>query len=149
AQADRWWVRFCDVLERPDLATDERFATLAARGGNAAECIRLLDEIFATRPADEWARRLDAGGDFIFTLVQKVSDLPDDPQMRANELIASVAHPTHGTLEMLNVPIGLSETPRRIRGTAPEHGQHTEQILTDELGMSWEEVAELKDAGVI
>jgi crotonobetainyl-CoA:carnitine CoA-transferase CaiB-like acyl-CoA transferase len=149
AQADRWWASFCKVLEREDLATDERYATMAARGGHAAECIATLDEIFATRPSEEWARRLDAGGDFIFTLVNRVSDLPDDPQMRANGLIAAVEHPSLGPLEMLNLPVGLSETPSRIRGTAPEFGQHTEQILVDDLGYSWEEVAKLREAGVL
>lgn len=149
AQADRWWANFCKVLGREDLATDERFATMGARGGNAAECIATLDAIFATRPSQEWVRRLDEGGDFIFTLVNRVSDLPDDPQMRANGLIASVEHPNLGKLEMLNLPIGLSETPSRIRGTAPEFGQHTEQVLVDELGMSWEEVGALREKGVL
>ena len=149
AQADRWWGNFCKVLGREDLATDERFATMGARGSHAAECIALLDEIFATQPSHEWARRLDEGGDFIFTRVNRVSDLPDDPQMRANGLIAAVEHPSLGKLEMLNLPIGLSETPPSIRGTAPEFGQHTEQILVDELGYSWDEIAELREKGVL
>jgi crotonobetainyl-CoA:carnitine CoA-transferase CaiB-like acyl-CoA transferase len=149
AQADRWWAGFCKVLGREELATDDRFANMGARGGNAAECIRILDEVFATRPSAEWARRLDEGGDFIFTLVNRVSDLPDDPQMRANGLIASVDHPNLGKLEMLNLPIGLSATPPAIRATAPEFGQHTEQVLVEELGMSWEEVAALRERSVI
>jgi CoA:oxalate CoA-transferase len=149
AQADRWWASFCQALERPELATDERFATMATRGGNAVECVRILDEIFATRPSAEWARRLDEQGDFIFTLVNRVSDLPDDPQMRANGLIAGVEHPHLGKLEMLNLPIGLSETPSSIRGTAPEFGQHTESVLLDELGYSWEEIAALREKGAI
>jgi crotonobetainyl-CoA:carnitine CoA-transferase CaiB-like acyl-CoA transferase len=149
AQADRWWASFCQALERGDLATDERFATMAARGGNAVECIRILDEIFSTQPSAEWSRRLDEGGDFIFTLVNRVSDLPNDPQMRANGLIAGVEHPSLGRLEMLNLPIGLSETPSAIRGTAPEFGQHTESVLLDELGFSWDEIAALREKGVI
>jgi crotonobetainyl-CoA:carnitine CoA-transferase CaiB-like acyl-CoA transferase len=149
AQADRWWGSFCKVLGREDLATDERFATMGARGSHAAECIALLDEIFAAQPSSEWARRLDEGGDFIFTLVNRVSDLPNDPQIRANGLIAAVEHPSLGKLEMLNLPIGLSETPASIRATAPEFGQHTEQVLVDELGYSWEEVAALREKGVL
>ena len=78
-----------------------------------------------------------------------MSDLPADPQMRANDLIAAIEHPTHGRLEMLNLPVGLSETPSQIGGVAPEFGQHTEQILVDELGYSWEEVAALKEQEIV
>lgn len=149
AQADRWWASFVAALGRPELATDEKFNTMLNRGMNAAELIGIFDEIFATRTRAEWMAALDAGGDFIFTLVNSVSDLPNDPQVRANGMIASVEHPTHGPIEMLNLPIGLSETPSRIAGTAPEFGQHTEQVLIDELGWTWERVGELKEKGVI
>lgn len=149
AQADRWWKDFAAAIGRAELAEDERFATMLKRGSNAAVLIAILDEVFATRSSDDWAKRLDDGGDFIYTLVNKVSDLPDDPQMRANDLIASVDHPNHGALEMLNLPMALSESPSEIRGTAPELGQHTEQVLVDELGYTWDEIAVLRDGRVI
>jgi crotonobetainyl-CoA:carnitine CoA-transferase CaiB-like acyl-CoA transferase len=149
AQADRWWADFCAAVGRPELATDEKFNSMMNRGINAAELVGIFDEIFATRTRAEWMAALDAGGDFIFTLVNSVSDLPNDPQVRANGLISSVEHPAHGAMEMLALPIGLSETPSRIKCTAPEFGQHTEQVLVDELGWSWERVGELKEKGVI
>jgi crotonobetainyl-CoA:carnitine CoA-transferase CaiB-like acyl-CoA transferase len=149
AQADRWWKDLVRVLGRPELADDPRYGTMMDRGMNAGEVIAIFDEVFATRSAAEWARILDDGGDFIFTLVNAVNDLPNDPQVRANGLIATVEHATNGPTEMLNLPIGLSESPPRIAGPAPEFGQHTEQILVDELGYSWEEVAALKERRVI
>jgi crotonobetainyl-CoA:carnitine CoA-transferase CaiB-like acyl-CoA transferase len=149
AQADRWWKDFVRVLGRPELADDERYATMMGRGMNAGEIIAVFDEVFATRTSKEWADALDAGGDFIFTLVNSVNDLPADPQVRANGLIADVVHPTGGPTEMLNLPLGLSRTPSRIAGPAPEHGQHTEQILVEELGYDWPAVAALKERKVI
>jgi len=149
AQADRWWADFVRAIGRPELATDERFDTMMNRGMNSSALIGIFDETFASRTRDEWMQALTDGGDFIFTVVNSVSDLPNDPQVRANGLIASVEHPAHGPVEMLNLPIGLSETPSRIAGTAPEFGQHTEQVLVDELGWSWERVAELKEKQVI
>jgi len=149
AQADRWWADFVRVLGCPELAEDERFSSMMSRGMNAAELIGIFDEVFATRTRDEWMRAFTDGGDFIFTVVNSVSELPDDPQVRANGLIAAVEHPVHGMVEMLNLPIGLSATPPRIAGAAPEFGQHTEQVLVDELGYSWERVAELKERQVI
>ncbi len=149
AQADRWWKDFVRVLGRPELADDERFDSMMKRGMNAGLLVGIFDEIFATRTRDEWMRAFAEGGDFIFTVVNSVSDLPDDPQVRANGMIAAVEHPAHGTVEMLNIPIGLSATPPRIQGPAPEFGQHTEQVLHEELGLSWERIAELRERQVI
>jgi len=149
AQSDRYWPDFARALGRPDLADDERYATMMGRGSHAAELIRILDDVFAKRPSDDWMKRLDDAGDFIFSIVNRVADLPDDPQMRANDYIARVDHPTHGPLEMLNLPIGLSDTPGRIGGPAPEFGQHTEQILVEELGYDWDAVAGLREREVI
>ena len=149
AQADRWWADLVRAIGAPELATDERFATMATRGPHGEELIARFDEIFATRPRHEWAKVLDEGGDFIWSVVNSVSDLPDDPQMRANDYIASVEHPTHGPLEMLNVPIGFSRTPPSIESTAPEFGQHTEQVLVDDLGYTWDQIGLLKEAEVI
>lgn len=148
AQADRYWADLVRAIGAPELATDERFATMEARGQNAAETVRRLDEIFAKRPRHEWAKILDQG-DFIWSVLNTVTDLPEDPQMKANNYVASVEHPTHGPLQMLNVPIGFSRTPGSIEATAPEFGQHTEQVLVDELGYTWEQIAELKDEEVI
>ncbi len=50
---------------------------------------------------------------------------------------------------MLNLPVGFSRTPGAIAGTAPEFGQHTEQVLVDELGYTWEQISELKESEVI
>lgn len=149
AQADRWWADFARAIGRPELAADPRFATMMDRGMNAATLIGLLDETFATRTAAQWMAALDEAGDFIFTAVNSVNDLPDDPQMRANGHVASVDHPAHGPTEMLALPFALSETPPRIAGVAPELGQHTEQVLVEELGWSWEDVAALRERGVI
>jgi len=149
AQADRWWKDFANALGLGALADDERFATMMQRGANAAALIAILDETFAAQDSDAWAKQLDAGGDFIYTVVSKVQDLPDDPQMRDNGLIASVVHPNLGQLEMLNLPMGLSRSTSEIRGTAPELGQHTEEILVDELGYSWDEVSVLRQNEVI
>jgi crotonobetainyl-CoA:carnitine CoA-transferase CaiB-like acyl-CoA transferase len=149
AQADRWWADFVRVIGRPELATDERFANMVARGGNCAECVKLFDEIFATRTSEEWIRTLTDGGDFIFTVVNSLQEVPDDPQFQANELVDEVEHPAHGPTPMLKLPIRFSETPPRIRASAPEFGQHTEQVLIDELGYDWEKIAELREREVI
>lgn len=148
-QPDRYWADFVRTLGHPELATDPRFADLRARAAHAAEAVELLDAIFATRPRAEWVDILRQGGDFIFTVVNSVDDLPADPQVMANDYIVPFEHPRCGSTQVVGLPVQLSATPGSIRLPAPEFGQHTEQILTELLGYSWDEVAALKEREVI
>jgi len=148
-QADRYWPSFCEVLGIPEAATDERFATMLARMGNSADCVALLDATFATRPRDEWIERLAKGGDFIVSIVNSVDQLPDDPQVQANQYVTTFEHPAFGATQVVGIPVRLSDTPGQLRLPAPEFGQHTEEILTGLLGYTWDDVARLKDAEVI
>jgi crotonobetainyl-CoA:carnitine CoA-transferase CaiB-like acyl-CoA transferase len=148
-QPDRYWADFCRALGRPELGTDERFADLRARAANAAAAIEILDEIFATKPRDEWMQILRSGGDFIFCQVNNVDELPDDPQVKANDYVVDFEHPRFGPTKVVGIPVRLRKTPGSIRTPAPEFGEHTEQILTELLGYSWEEVGKLRVAEVI
>jgi CoA:oxalate CoA-transferase len=148
-QPDRYWKEFCAVIGRNDLVEDARFAEVRARGKNAAALIEILDQVFATRTREEWMRVLKAGGDFIYTVVNSVSDLPDDSQVKANEYVVDYEHPTLGNMTLLGMPVKLSATPGDPRGHAPELGEHTETLLTEMLGYSWDDVARLREANVI
>jgi crotonobetainyl-CoA:carnitine CoA-transferase CaiB-like acyl-CoA transferase len=88
-------------------------------------------------------------GDFIFTVVNELSELPQDPQVVANDYIVEFDHPNHGATRMLGLPVRLSETPGGIRAPAPEFGQHTEEVLMDVLGWDWDRIAELRAKEVI
>jgi CoA:oxalate CoA-transferase len=148
-QPDRYWKDFCIVIGKPELIEDQRFAEIRSRGKNSGVLIEILDVVFAARPRDEWMRILKTGGDFIYTIVNSVSDLPDDPQVRANNYVVDYEHPALGNMTLLGMPIKLSATPGDPRGHAPELGEHTEMILTGMLGYSWDEVARLREANVI
>ena len=89
------------------------------------------------------------GGDFIFTHVNSVADLPDDPQVRANDYIVEFDHPQHGKTQVMGIPVRLSETPGSVREPAPEFGQHTEEVLTGLLDYSWDEIGALRERKVI
>src|SRR5207244_182557 len=128
-QPDRYWEPFCAVLEIPEAAADPRFKTMLDRMMNAGECIALLDEVFARRPRAEWLRRLASGGDFIYSILNSLRDLPDDPQMQANGYVTAFEHPAFGPTQVVGLPVRLSETPGSIRLPAPEFGQHTEETL--------------------
>jgi crotonobetainyl-CoA:carnitine CoA-transferase CaiB-like acyl-CoA transferase len=149
-QSDRYWEDFCKALGRPELIRDERFADLRVRAGNAEAIVAILDEAFGSRPREEWMKILrESPGDFIFTVVNSVDELPDDPQVRANDYVIDFEHPQHGTIQMLGMPVRLSETPGQVRLPAPEFGQHTEELLVDLLGYSWEDITALREQQVI
>jgi len=148
-QADRYWPDFCKAVGIAELEKDPRFATMKARGKNCEAIIAILDKIFASKPRDEWMKVLKAGGDFIYTIVNSVNDLPTDAQMVANNYVVDYDHPAWGPIQVMGHPVILSETPADPKAPAPEFGEHTEQILTESLGYSWDEVAKLKEQEVI
>jgi crotonobetainyl-CoA:carnitine CoA-transferase CaiB-like acyl-CoA transferase len=148
-QTDRYWKDFCNTLGIPELIDDERFNSLKARGKNHRELVAILDRVFASRTRDEWMKRLKEGGDFIYTVVNTINDLPDDPQVRANDYIVDYEHETFGKTQLVGVPIILSKTPGNARGRAPELGENTELLLTELLGYGWDDIARLREEGVL
>ena len=144
-QSDRYWPDFARALDHPEWVDDERFSDLRARAANAETVVRELDTVFATRNRDEWLALLkEREGDFIYTVVNSLDDLPDDPQVRANDYIVDFEHPAHGTVQMIGMPVHLSKTPGKVRMAAPEFGQHTDEILHDVLGYSWDRIGDLR-----
>ena len=148
-QSDRYWKDLCRTLGRPELGDDPRFVDFRKRTENAGDCVGFLDAIFAAKPRADWMKILHDGGDFIFTVVNSVDDLPEDPQMRVNGYIVDLDHPQFGKTPMVGVPVRLSETPGSVREPAPELGQHTELLLTDLLGYDWDRISALREKGVV
>ena len=119
-----------------------------ARRENALELIPDLDSTLSRFTLAELRPRLDANG-VIWAPMQDLMEAMHDPQVRANDFIVTVDHPTHGPYETLATPLKFSESEVKPRGAAPEMGQHTEQVLVDELGYSWEEIESLREDGAI
>jgi len=137
------------TIGRPDIADEPKYADMRTRGRNAPELIAILDQAFAAKTRQEWMNALKEGGDFIYTVVNRVADLPDDPQVQANEYIVHHEVPGLGQMQMLGMPVKLSETPGDPRGHAPELGEQTETILTEMLGYTWDDIARLRELNVI
>jgi len=144
-QPDRYWAKFCKAIEREELENDPRFNSFAARAENRAVLYPILEEAFLSRTLEEWKPRL-AG--IPFAIRQNLVQVINDPLARAGNYFIPFDHPVHGHMEVVANPIQLSETPATIRTPAPEFGQHTEEVLL-ELGYTWEDIAQLKEQGVI
>ena len=148
-QPDRYWKPLTAVMGLEDIVDDSRFNSMETRRENSAEMVRILDERFATKTYEEWDTAFRESGDFIYAKVQSIDELDRDTQVIANEYITGFEHPEIGPIKMCNHPNIYSETPAGIWREAPELGQHTEEVLIDELGYDWDEISLLKDAGAI
>lgn len=148
-QGDRHWPNFCQALGMPALETDPRFNTMDARSQNKDALIHVLDEVFASKTAQEWTKIFIDYPDFIFETVNRISDLDKDPQFLANNYITEIPHPELGKIKMVGVPFKFSRTVPEFKRPAPQLGEHTEEVLIDLCGYSWDDIAQLREEEVI
>jgi crotonobetainyl-CoA:carnitine CoA-transferase CaiB-like acyl-CoA transferase len=146
-QPDPYWPRVCLALDRPDLVDDPRFSSFDARRENSRDLVAILEGEFRRRPRAEWGRRLDDHG-VIWAPVGSIGEVIRDPQAEANGFFRTVEHENYGTLRLIDTPMRFSKSEVHARGPAPEVGQHTEEVLL-ELGLSWEEIIELREKGAL
>jgi CoA:oxalate CoA-transferase len=146
-QPDRYWPIFCRALDISHLEHDPRFSSLEARGVNAKELIRILDEKFAAKTRDEWLAHLGKEG-CICTPIQSPIEVCRDPQALANRYMIDVDHPAWGRVRQVGFPWDFSDTPATCRREAPQLNQHAEEILS-EIGYTKEDINRLKESGGI
>jgi crotonobetainyl-CoA:carnitine CoA-transferase CaiB-like acyl-CoA transferase len=137
----KFWSNLCSVLGRTDLtdAIDDH-ASFPMLGN-------VLTDAFAEYTLDEWVEKLD-GKDTCVTPVKNLDEVFEDPHVKANELVVDLVDEAIGTYRQLGIPIKLSHTPGQLSSKAPALGEHNE-ILLGELGYSEEQIASLKQIGVI
>ena len=146
-QGQRHWPDLLRAVERPEWLEDPRFATMRARREHCAELVALLDAIFAARPLAEWGAIFDRAGMW-WAPVQTTTEVIADPQAIAAGAFVEVPLAEGGTIPAVASPLDFSATAWAPRATAPELGQHTEEVLL-ELGYDWEAIAGFKERGAI
>ena len=148
AGGDKVWQRLAAAMDRPELATDERYARSRARIERADELEQLLAEWIAERDfADIEARLVEANVPFggIYT----AADIAADPHFRARGNIVTVADEEEGDIAMPGVVPKLGSTPGRIAFAGPPLGRHNEEVYGGLLQKSSAELAALAADGVI
>jgi crotonobetainyl-CoA:carnitine CoA-transferase CaiB-like acyl-CoA transferase len=146
---DPTFKRFCDNFELSHLLADERFATNAARVTNRQLVTDTLNPVTQRHPTAWWVERLEAlkiGCGPINTLEQVFAD----PQSQARGVVVQMPHAaTPDGVKVIANPVRLSETPPSYRLPPPTLGQHTDEVLAARLGLSAEELADLREKKVI
>jgi crotonobetainyl-CoA:carnitine CoA-transferase CaiB-like acyl-CoA transferase len=129
-QGDRHWPALCRAVGRPEWLTDPRFATGRSRAANAVELIGELDEIFAARPLDDWAKVFAGEPDFFWAPINSIEDVVADDQFHAAGGVVYVPDGNAGA-PMVATPADFHGTPWEPRSPAPKLGEHTDEILAE------------------
>jgi len=145
---ENFWKKLCAVLEHADLADDPLFADNATRVKNRKVVIPRLEEIFRTRTAADWLKRLrDAG--VPAAPVNNVDAAFAEPPVAEREMIVEYDHPQVGKVRLPGNPIKMDGMGETISNPAPMLGEHTDAILKSLLHLSAQEIAALRASGAV
>jgi crotonobetainyl-CoA:carnitine CoA-transferase CaiB-like acyl-CoA transferase len=142
---DEQWRRFCAVA---GLEAGDAFATNRGRVTGYAELRPMIAAAIRPHPRQYWIEKLTAAG-VPCGSVRDLREVFSDPQLAARAMIVSMQHPAAGDIRVLGSPIKLSDTPAAVRAAPPTLGQHTDAVLTHDLGLGGEVIGRLRAAGVI
>jgi crotonobetainyl-CoA:carnitine CoA-transferase CaiB-like acyl-CoA transferase len=145
-QTDKYWVPFCEIVGRPDLVTDARFADRASLLANHVEAIEILRGVFAARTLDQWREQL-AGFEGQWTVVQDTLETAADPQSVSNGYVQPCESATGIPFRLVAAPVQFDEQPA-VPSRAPEFNEHGDAVLAD-LGLEWDTIVDLKVRGIV
>jgi formyl-CoA transferase len=144
---DHQWTKFSHAVGHPDWATDERFATNPQRLAHREELLELVRELFIQRDTEEWLTLCEDNG-LSAAPINSMDRVFSNPQAIAREFRIDVPHPTAGSVPLVNSPLKIPTSPTEVRYPPPLLGEHTEEVLSELLGMDPENVRSLKEEGV-
>src|SRR5262245_52248919 len=145
---DAQFVRFSEQLGHADWGTDPRFAKNPERVKNRELLDGLIAEALQHDKTAAWIAKLRRAG-VPCGPINSVAEALEDPHTLARDMVRKIQHPAAGELRIVGIPFRLGATPATIRRPPPLLGQHTEEVLGEELGMSVERIAALRAEKII
>ncbi|MBT3536515.1 MAG: formyl-CoA transferase [Rhodospirillaceae bacterium] len=141
------WDAFLGVIGRPELADDERFATLEARWENRVTLDAIIEEWTSQRDKQDVMRAMGEAG-VPCGACQDTGEVLADPHLKAREMIVDLEYGRRGTYQTVGCPIKLSNSPADIT-RPPELGEHTDDVLRDVLQLDDSDIARLHREDVV
>lgn len=140
--------RFCEVLDLPGMADDERFATNAARVQNRSALDTDIEARARTQTKQHWLERLEAA-EVPCGPINRLEEVFAEPQIAARDMVVTMPHPTAGEVKLVGNPIKLSRTPVSYRSAPPLLGEQSADVLRNHGILDDEQIRSLQEAGVL
>ncbi|KAJ1028438.1 hypothetical protein NDA16_001605 [Ustilago loliicola] len=138
----------CNLLDRPELSSDAKYDTNAARVQHREELIPLLDGLLKEKTVQEWCDAIN--GKIPAAPIRNIKGTFDEhPQSRDRKVVAEVEHPRAGKIKIVAPAVRYGGGKMKITRPPPVLGQHTDKVLKEELGLTEEEVDKLRREGAI
>ena len=142
------WPLFCAAIDHVELIDDDRYTTGWSRTQHYDELIPVIEEVMRQKTTSEWVELLSDMGVPVGP-VQDIAEVANDPQVNHREMFVELPHPVLGQVKFTGNPIKMSRTPSGPRRVPPQLGEQTSEVLTADVGLSPEDVAELFNEGVV
>ncbi|MCD4820139.1 MAG: CoA transferase [Candidatus Cloacimonetes bacterium] len=146
---DKLWVKFCTIVDRKDLITNEKYVTNATRTDNIETLIPIMEKIIIEKTVSEWIELFEING-IPGGRINSIDKVMSNKQVLARNMIVEVEDKKIGSLKIAGNPIKMSNIPdSKTRKTAPEIGEHTAEMLSKMLNFDKARIDKLKKDGVI
>ena len=145
---DSQFKSFCAVAGLDDLPADERYATNRNRVANRDTLVPLIRQAMVLKTTDEWIAALEKAN-VPCGPINTLDRVFDNPQVKHRGLVKHLDHPTAGTVPTVGNPIRFSKTPITDEKAPPMLGQHSDEILRKVADLSDDQIAKLRDAGIV
>ena len=142
------WPLFCATIGRLDIMDDPRFGNGYLRTQHYKELEPIFNQAFKTKTTQEWLDELEKVA-IPCGPVNTIDKVAADPQVAARRMILELFHPTAGPLRVINSPVKMSRTPSQIVRPCPDLGENTDELLGTLLSLTPEQIASLRQSGVI
>ena len=127
---DKQWKSFFDLIGRPEMLPEPRFATPEARSRHVDEIYAFVAQEMKKRTTSQWLEALERA-DIPVQRMNSLDDILADPHLAATGYFAGVDHPSEGRVRAMRVPSEWSETPPAYRRHAPRLGEHSREVLRE------------------
>lgn len=149
AWLDHHWVKLCQLIKRPELATDPRFADNESRLRNRQHVVEIIERWLAELPGNDTAVQVLREARIPSAPILSVKQAMNHPHLRERQTVQKVHDRLLGDIEIPGFPLRFSAFPKRLELEAPFLGEHNAKILTEYLGYTPEQIGRLERAGVL